>query len=258
MVKESNTRLFFKLIFYAIIIIISLGLSVILVINIYQTVQGDLSSASSLPYFVSLVSFFSFSYTLILGNSPNKVESSQIKRGLNYIVPFILLVQSITGSIELASISFTSEDISLWYTNLITSINIFLIVALVAYSIHILSVYFSKSHFSFLDILWVILTFIMIIILFTDIYIIIYNTNKASFECITRIDEYSLFIDFFYFSTVTFTTLGYGDIVPITTIAKIVVSIEALLFTIGISTVLIFVVQKASRNGIKEEAITLE
>ena len=41
-----------------------------------------------------------------------------------------------------------------------------------------------------------------------------------------------------YFSIVTFTTLGYGDIVPVSWPAKVVVSVEALSFTVGIAFVL--------------------
>ncbi|MFA5352389.1 MAG: potassium channel family protein, partial [Candidatus Gracilibacteria bacterium] len=37
------------------------------------------------------------------------------------------------------------------------------------------------------------------------------------------------FFDYFYFSIVTFTTLGYGDIVPVTIIEKIIVGVEVLL-----------------------------
>jgi len=41
-------------------------------------------------------------------------------------------------------------------------------------------------------------------------------------------NQNSLF-DYFYFSVVTFTTLGYGDIVPVTIIEKIIVGVEVLL-----------------------------
>ncbi|MCF7836994.1 potassium channel family protein [Candidatus Gracilibacteria bacterium] len=37
------------------------------------------------------------------------------------------------------------------------------------------------------------------------------------------------FFDYFYFSTVTFTTLGYGDITPITIAEKLIAGIEVLL-----------------------------
>jgi hypothetical protein len=46
----------------------------------------------------------------------------------------------------------------------------------------------------------------------------------------------SMFVDIFYFNVVTFTTLGYGDVVPITAMAKLLVALENLtsFFLVGL------------------------
>lgn len=48
-----------------------------------------------------------------------------------------------------------------------------------------------------------------------------------------------MYFDFFYFSVVTFTTLGYGDIYPVSIIAKSVVIVEVLIFIVYISIILL-------------------
>lgn len=56
-----------------------------------------------------------------------------------------------------------------------------------------------------------------------SIFSIIYWFNSGSFEPCTT------YIDSIYFSVVTITTLGYGDILPLTGLMKIAVSLEALI-----------------------------
>ena len=57
-------------------------------------------------------------------------------------------------------------------------------------------------------------------------------------------DRYALAFDFFYFSVVTFATIGYGDIVPIAAEAKLLV-----LFEIASSFIMItFVIANVGRT----------
>ena len=61
---------------------------------------------------------------------------------------------------------------------------------------------------------------IMLIILCSIIYLI------SPYNMITPVDKEKSFLDCFYFSTVTYTTLGYGDMSPIGWL-RIISSIEA-------------------------------
>ncbi|MCM1339776.1 MAG: potassium channel family protein, partial [Muribaculaceae bacterium] len=56
----------------------------------------------------------------------------------------------------------------------------------------------------------------------------------------------------FYFSVITFTSLGYGDIVPITTAGKIISSLTAIL-GIGLHGLFIGVIGSAFMQAFKKE-----
>jgi hypothetical protein len=66
---------------------------------------------------------------------------------------------------------------------------------------------------------------IVIIILFTIIYIKIYEDDKKSFYNMIDLGEDKI-INFFYFSITTHTSVGYGDIIPLTRKAKIAVTLH--------------------------------
>lgn len=69
------------------------------------------------------------------------------------------------------------------------------------------------------------------------------------------------FVDSFYFTVITLTTIGYGDITPITTHGKIAASIFALmgvgvfLFCIGVIAEHYFTERLAYQNKIAEKGI---
>ncbi len=63
-----------------------------------------------------------------------------------------------------------------------------------------------------------------------------YSLNPNSFEIANK---GILYLDMLYFSIVTFTTLGYGDIVPVSYLAKFVSASEAFTFTCIVAFVLI-------------------
>jgi hypothetical protein len=81
------------------------------------------------------------------------------------------------------------------------------------------------------------LSIILIIFMFSQIYFYIYRIDNTSFIGIDNSSSLSLFTDFFYFSTITFTTLGYGDITPVTVLSKFIVIIESLVLSVFISII---------------------
>lgn len=92
----------------------------------------------------------------------------------------------------------------------------------------------DKKYVLSLNIIVLIVTFAMIysFIVFND-----YNSFKYSNGCIPT-DALERFIDMLYFSTMTLTTVGYGDIVPVSKLAKFLVSLEAMTFTVFISFII--------------------
>lgn len=83
------------------------------------------------------------------------------------------------------------------------------------------------------------ITLFQIVQFFAIVYAYIYSLNNTSFKGIPIGNPLRMFIDFMYFSTITFTTLGFGDITPVSSAAKIVVMFEVLLFAIYISIILL-------------------
>lgn len=67
---------------------------------------------------------------------------------------------------------------------------------------------------------------------FAVIYTTIYSVLPNSFFGLHGVTSLDKCIDMVYFSIITFTTLGYGDIYPIASIGKIFVSIETMSFFI--------------------------
>ena len=80
----------------------------------------------------------------------------------------------------------------------------------------------------------------IIIFIFSILYEMIYVFDANSFSGVSRKPANEIF-DFLYFSVVTFTTLGYGDIQPVSILARSVVMVEVLLFVVYISIILLSV-----------------
>lgn len=92
-----------------------------------------------------------------------------------------------------------------------------------------------------------------IMLVYAMLYDVIYYFDPLAFNGTTNFCCYP-FIDFLYYSIVTFTTLGYGDIVPETLIAKLLSASEAFVF----SCMIAFAVMNFGKqiNGKKEKEIT--
>ncbi|WP_339881002.1 ion channel [uncultured Algoriphagus sp.] len=87
-----------------------------------------------------------------------------------------------------------------------------------------------KQCHSFRQLLWVfgLLVFLIIFSYAAD-FNCIAATNTASFNGLKAsgsLGYLSVLFEFFYFSVVTFAAIGYGDIVPLTTPAKLLVIME--------------------------------
>ncbi|WP_080442840.1 ion channel [Clostridium botulinum] len=73
----------------------------------------------------------------------------------------------------------------------------------------------SKSKYNLLSLVFCILVIILLFaVMCSMIYYIDFPRGQDKFKLVNS-DEGLLFFDFIYYSVVTFTTLGYGDIIPI-------------------------------------------
>lgn len=100
----------------------------------------------------------------------------------------------------------------------------------------ILSIIVRKIK-GFKAIFFVIIGLIGLVIFFGIKYYTIYSYNSKNFYILTEnlnIKSGANLFDFIYFSFITITTVGYGDIIPINPMAKFLTIIEVLL---GISFV---------------------
>ncbi len=110
---------------------------------------------------------------------------------------------------------------------------------------HIRRINEEKSY-----IFYLLLEFFQIINFFAVLYSLILVFDHNGIVGMDTSNAYTIYIDMVYFSTVTFTTLGYGDIVPINPFAKVTVILEVFLFVIVISLI---VVNLTRTNQVKEE-----
>lgn len=88
-----------------------------------------------------------------------------------------------------------------------------------------------------------VVSLLMLIIAFAVAYSLIWNIDETftqvSFSYSgTEYTDFSYF-DYIYYSVVTFTTLGYGDMLPITLLARTYTMIETLIFVIYISIIVL-------------------
>jgi len=84
----------------------------------------------------------------------------------------------------------------------------------------------------------------MVIVAFATIYSILYFVSNNAILHINNASALTIFIDMLYFSTVTFTTLGYGDIVPNNGATKTFVILEVFFFVVALSFVVINLVRR--------------
>lgn len=101
----------------------------------------------------------------------------------------------------------------------------------------------SQRETSSRSLMYLVFSILQIILLFGSIYSAMYYWNFSEgieiFEKTVHTDEAILFLDFIYFSTITFTSVGYGDIIPVSNMAKIVVMLETIIYPIFIGVIVI-------------------
>ncbi len=142
-----------------------------------------------------------------------------------YIKP-VLAVSFITGllSVYMATYNVATFLISILITSL-TIKNIKIFAKKIAMLLDVKRVASTKDLIEFFDF------FISLILTFTVINLSLYVahvTMKAP-PAFGFDSEYTAVIDSLYFTIITMTTLGFGDVVPKTELAKIIVSIQCLI-----------------------------
>ena len=100
-------------------------------------------------------------------------------------------------------------------------------------------------------------TFINLLLMFMFINICTYFFNNNAFHFEISQSEYftsitSMVVTFFYFTVATITTLGFGDIFPISVTAKFLVAMQNLMSYLSISIILSLILVQNKRRTINE------
>lgn len=80
-------------------------------------------------------------------------------------------------------------------------------------------------------------------------FAILFGSVYDSFDIIKLPERDDIFFSPYYFSIVTFTTLGFGDVLPLNWIGEIVVTIEVILGYIMLGGLISILSDKLSRRS---------
>lgn len=130
--------------------------------------------------------------------------------------------------------------VEVWNKN--TYILVLAVVTIIMFLIMLLaytSVYKKEKPFIIIFIISLFYIIITFAIAYSIIYYIDFPKGQNNFTYPDQKHKALLFFDFIYYSVVTFTTLGYGDITPVSKLAKLYTMAETLYFVIYISIVLL-------------------
>lgn len=108
-------------------------------------------------------------------------------------------------------------------------------------------VYIKIDKKSRTRLLCLLLMFFSITLAVAVLYHVIYSNDSTSF--FSSHNKLLKFHDFVYFSIVTITTLGYGDIHPVSLTAKLIVTVEVIIGVFLIIGYLSFVLSQSSRKN---------
>lgn len=108
---------------------------------------------------------------------------------------------------------------------------IFTIIFLTALAILVLLQVFKEGHINFHRIQGAVAVFLLIGLIWANLFQAIHLVDESSFMFIPEItsDNETFFTKFLYFSFVTLTTIGFGDITPVHPLAKSLVMLEGLI-----------------------------
>ena len=96
--------------------------------------------------------------------------------------------------------------------------------------------------------------YLLILILFAFVYYILLESGEAFHKL--SLNDSNIF-DCIYYSFVTGTTLGYGDIYPETSIARIITVVEPFITAISLATLLTVLLGNNNESQISGEKITI-
>lgn len=135
------------------------------------------------------------------------------------------------GSLALAALGFIWIDYFFPYLGLATGRTLAGMLAVGYLIILLLHHVFSKGAITYHRICGAVAVYLLVAVFWSDVYLLILGLNPQAFDLPPEVlsDTYEGLQSYmFYFSVVTLTTLGYGDIVPISSGARLAALLEAL------------------------------
>jgi hypothetical protein len=100
----------------------------------------------------------------------------------------------------------------------------------------------SPGRITYYRVIGAVLLYIAIGLLFVALYTLVDVAHPGAFKGMRVIDELPLPSEFVYFSFVTLTTVGFGDVVPVNPIARSLCNIEAIIGQLYPATLLAYLV----------------
>ena len=183
----------------------------ILLLMVISPILADLNFVTKfLEIFMTLI--------MLLSLGTSQESKSLIRVGIILAIPAILtgwLAQFITWPI------------------MVSTNNILDLVFLVFVFVNLMRIILTSKRVTTHVIYGAISAYLMLGLAFSNIYLLLISYNPESFlihdGTHVSSETFRSLIDVFYYSYVTLTTLGYGDIIPATSVARMLSSLEALI-----------------------------
>jgi len=227
-----------KIIIYNLLFFIPVFVSVYLSILLSKQLHNFLQLTSKTAFSLILIPFITLIFFFIIPY----IRKREKKAGFRMVVVGFLIV-----GIFMAVPSMLKGDSSM-VLNQMMYLAIFLLLTFI-YSPEVLGVTtdikeWFKHHHQVLIVSLYVVIMLLFISSFASLYQRIYNDQTVSKQ-FNMLIENPGYGTFFYYSTITFATVGYGDITPVGTAARIVASTEAIfsmvLNTLFIAILLLFI-----------------